>query len=115
MSLDEFWINEFGAKQSAKDFAGRVIRRSDSGNEQSPYGWNVDHILPKAGNGGDGIDNLQIAHIATNREKADRTSFVIEDLVYQVKKNTPKNTQGNRLAPYDYAGKKYCIVILESS
>jgi hypothetical protein len=34
MTEHEFWEREFGKTQSAKDFAGRTIKRGDYGKEQ---------------------------------------------------------------------------------
>ena len=42
------------------------------------YEVEIDHIVPKAAGGGNGIDNLQLVHIACNREKADKRVDVAE-------------------------------------
>ena len=112
MTFDEFWVSEFGNKDTAKDFTGKMIRRGDHRKENSQYGWDIDHILPLAANGVDDATNLQIVNIATNRLKADLTSFVIDGVNYQVMRNTPQNTIGRKIAPYSYKNKKYCITIV---
>jgi hypothetical protein len=120
MTHDEVWQNEFGQKETATDFAGRPVRRGDYGKKQSPTGWDYDHIEPLNPNGNEkhkkqynNIANVQIANIATNREKANKTSFSIHDTQYQVVRNTPKKINGKHLAPYNYKEKNYCIVILD--
>jgi hypothetical protein len=119
MTIEEFWENEFGNKTSVKDFAGRFLRKTDYRNQNSQSGWDIDHIEPLNHNGNgkhniNTIDNYQIANIATNREKANKTSFTINSVNYQVLRNTPKNISGHRLANYNYKNKRYCIVILEN-
>lgn len=61
-----------------KDMCGAWINRNEYDNDQSPYGWHVDHIYPKAGNGVlksiddheevDNHANLQAMHIKNNSE-----------------------------------------------
>jgi CRISPR/Cas system Type II protein with McrA/HNH and RuvC-like nuclease domain len=112
MTSDEFWVHEFGDVPKAKDFAGRSINRNEYGKE-TKGGWTVDHILPQASNGSNAINNWQITHWETNREKADKIAFTIGGVEYQVKKI--KNLyEEDRVAyyPYEKNGKKYGIVIL---
>ena len=119
MTSDEVWQNEFGQKEIAKDFADKTVRRGDYGKEKLSTGWDYDHIEPLNPNGNEkhkkqynDIVNVQIVNVATNREKANKTSFTINGIQYQVVKNTPKKTKGKCLAPYNYKNKKHCIVIL---
>jgi hypothetical protein len=111
----EFWEHEFGNVEYAQDFAGRMVRKGDYRKQNSEYAWDYDHILPESPNGPNSLENWQIVNIKTNREKADKTSFKIDGVLYQVQKNTQKNTQGKQLAPYPnkYKGKKYCIIIVQ--
>ena len=44
MTPDELWKNEFGQRETARDFTGKPVRCGDYGKEQSPTGWNYDHI-----------------------------------------------------------------------
>jgi hypothetical protein len=130
MTCDEFWEHELGNKTEAKDFAGFTVRKKDfignfqKGSKLPPTAWNCDDIEPlnpksneKHRQHLDGISNWQVANVETNRTKANKTTFEINDKLYQVIRNTPKNIQGKRLAPYPnkqnpYNGKKYCIIIL---
>jgi hypothetical protein len=53
------------------DVYGLPIRYADFGNIESPYGWEVDHILPVAAGGTDDLTNLQPLHWENNRQKGD--------------------------------------------
>ena len=46
---------------------GREIRYSHYGNNDSPYNWDIDHILPKKHNGSDCLSNLQPVLASKNR------------------------------------------------
>jgi CRISPR/Cas system Type II protein with McrA/HNH and RuvC-like nuclease domain len=111
MTYDEFWVSEFGNCEYAYDFAQIQIKRSDFRNEYSQFSWDIDHIQPISKSGPDNISNLQITNMQVNRIKADKTTFEINNISYQVKK-TKNLYQEDRLAEYPYDDKKYCIVIL---
>ena len=93
------WQEEFGNVKWATDFAGRVMYFDDFGDRKiyRPYkgryiytGWNLHHILPKANGGTNAKFNLTCTNIITNEEAGDRTTFVIGDTMYQVRKNYGK-------------------------
>lgn len=54
-----------------KDYAGAWIRKSDYGNRNSEYGWEVDHLCPLSMNGTYDIGNLYPLHWKNNLAKAD--------------------------------------------
>lgn len=53
-----------------KDACGAWIRRSDYG-RNTEYGWEVDHVVPKAAGGSDDADNLAPLHWENNIAKSD--------------------------------------------
>ena len=57
------------------DRCGRIMRYSDHGNTDSNYGWEIDHIYPRAKGGASTIDNLQPLNWQTNREKGNFFPF----------------------------------------
>ena len=108
----DFWEKEFGNLEEAEDFAGRKIRKNAHGQNNSQYGWDIDHIQPLAKNGTDTDNNKQIVHIDTNDDKGDRTTFSIGNKTYQVQRKS-KSDKACWANKYDYSNKKYCIVEIE--
>jgi hypothetical protein len=49
-----------------RDEFGNLIRFSDYGNRQSPYGWEIDHRQPEALGGSDLLTNLRPLHHRAN-------------------------------------------------
>jgi CRISPR/Cas system Type II protein with McrA/HNH and RuvC-like nuclease domain len=111
MTSNQFWEMEFGTRDTANDFAGRVIHKSEYG-RKNEFGWTVDHILPLSLNGPDRIDNWQIAHYKTNEEKSNKNTFEANGKYFQVKKI--KNIfDDDKMANYPYKKRKkiYCIIM----
>jgi len=107
-----FWSRELGDMTEAEDFAGYCINKGAYRDENSNYGWDIDHIQPLSKGGNDTDDNKQIVSIYVNREKADKTTFAINDERYQIHKTTKVHSDYYANG-YDYSDKKYCIVEVE--
>ena len=54
-----------------KDECGATIKRTEYGNRNSQYGWEVDHIVPESKGGTDHLSNLQPLHRENNQAKSD--------------------------------------------
>lgn len=56
-----------------KDECGAWIQRTQYGNRNSPYGWEIDHIIPKSEGGTDDISNLRPLEWENNIRRQDGT------------------------------------------
>ena len=45
-----------------KDCLGNLVRFADYGNRHSPFGWELDYIVPRAAGGTHDLENLQALH-----------------------------------------------------
>ena len=80
------WVQQFGKKQKAVDFAGREIAKAAYNDRNSDFGWNVDHIYPESKGGKTADYNLICCHILTNDEKADKSSFTANGKKFEIQK-----------------------------
>ena len=80
------WVQQFGKKQKAVDFAGRDIAKAAYNDRNSDFGWNVDHIYPESKGGKTADYNLICCHILTNDEKADKSSFTANGKKFEIQK-----------------------------
>ena len=53
---------QLNAWEFRKDCLGNLVRFSDFGNRHSPFGWELDFIVPRSNGGPDNPDNLQALH-----------------------------------------------------
>lgn len=54
-----------------KDACGAWIKKTEYGNRENAYGWEVDHIYPKSKGGGDEADNIRALQHENNASKSD--------------------------------------------
>lgn len=54
-----------------KDKCGAWIRRTNHGDINSGWGWEIDHITPVSKGGTDDLSNLRPLHWINNRERQD--------------------------------------------
>lgn len=57
------------------DKCGKRIKKSEHGNRNSSYGWEIDHIDPVSNGGSDNVSNLQPLHWENNADKADKLNW----------------------------------------
>ena len=74
--VDAVWkkgrpIPDFDPDMFRKDKFGGWMKRSEYGNLDGDFGWEIDHIRPVSENGGDELDNLQPLYWKYNRIKGD--------------------------------------------
>jgi hypothetical protein len=53
---------QLNAWEFRKDCLGNLVRFSDYGNRHSPFGWELDHIVPHVSGGTNDPENLQALH-----------------------------------------------------
>ena len=69
----KIWQEKYGDKTRVTDAYGTQIDKAAYGDVNSEFGWDLDHITPKAGGGGGQRSNLQPLHWKNNRAKGNRT------------------------------------------
>jgi len=62
-----------------RDTCGHAMRFSDHGNENSQYGWEIDHIVPVSKGGSDSLPNLQPLYWENNRKKGNKYPWYCEN------------------------------------
>ena len=67
----DVWNEVYGNKETVRDYAGRLMKKSACGNPHSDYYPTIDHIRPLSLGGSDVLGNIEICHRDTNEEKAD--------------------------------------------
>jgi hypothetical protein len=63
---ERVWLRIYGSAETARDHEGFTMKRADYGDRNSPYGWELDHIIPKALGGADHDGNLRPRHCKGN-------------------------------------------------
>ena len=66
----DLWNEFYGNKETVRDYAGRLMKKSACGNPNSDFYPTIDHIRPLSLGGGDILGNIEICHRDTNEEKA---------------------------------------------
>jgi len=54
------------------DICGDLMKRSEHGVYGAKNGWQIDHVIPVAQNGSNGLGNLQPLTTKNNQEKGDQ-------------------------------------------
>lgn len=75
-TIQDVWVKgrvipNYSSETWRRDTCGIAMKRSEHGNTNSEYGWEIDHINPKSNGGSDAIANLQPLHWENNRHKGD--------------------------------------------
>jgi len=68
---DDVWkkgraIDGYSYDEWRHDEFGKVMKYKEYGNRDSQYGWEVDHIKPKANGGSDDLSNLRPLNYKSN-------------------------------------------------
>ena len=62
---------QLNAWEFRKDCLGNLVRFTDFGNRHSPFGWELDFIVPKSTGGSSDPDNLQALHWRANAARGE--------------------------------------------
>ena len=66
------WEAHYGRKPGVKDPYGTWIEKTAYGDENSKFGWDLDHIVPKSRGGTNAMSNLRPMHYSNNRARGNR-------------------------------------------
>jgi len=69
-----------------KDCLGNLVRYSDFGNRHSPFGWEIDYIVPRSLGGASDPENLQALHwkaLAARTEQHPRGLTMQEEIAIE--------------------------------
>lgn len=79
-TIDNVWrkgqtVSGYDPDKVRRDRCGALMQRSQYGNTDHAWGWEIDHIVPKAKDGSDDLSNLQPLQWANNRHKGDNWPY----------------------------------------
>jgi hypothetical protein len=63
--------NHASAWDFRKDCLGNMVRYADFGNRKSPFGWELDFVIPKSLGGTSDPENLQALHWRATAARSD--------------------------------------------
>ena len=93
-TLERIWqtarkVEGMDANMVRKDPCGAWIVRDKYGMSDNEYGWEVDHIYPRALGGDDNPQNLRAMHCANARSKGDSYPSYIVAMTSEGQVNVP--------------------------
>ena len=62
---------QLNAWEFRKDCLGNLVRFTDYGNRHSPFGWELDQIVPRAAGGSSDLENIQALHWRATAARGD--------------------------------------------
>ncbi|MCU0104999.1 hypothetical protein N7603_04950 [Acholeplasma vituli] len=80
------WNERYGDRTEVPDFAGYLMRKGAYNDRNSQYGWNIHHKQPLTKGGQDDKLNIELTSIYVNDTIANKTSYVIDDVIYETKR-----------------------------
>lgn len=86
-------VDGYDKSRFRKDACGAWIQRSEYGNHNSQYGWDIDHVCPKSLGGGDEFINLRPMQWQNNLSKADDFPYYFSAVIANGRTNEGKKVQ----------------------
>lgn len=84
---------DFDPNLIGTDCCGAIIVRSEYGNVESQYGWEIDHVYPQSAGGDDALINLRAMQWQNNRSKGDDFPVYKVAVQAQASVNAPVDKQ----------------------
>lgn len=72
-------IDRYDSAIWRRDACGHTMNYHEHGNTNSQYGWEIDHIVPRARGGQTVLSNLQPLYWDNNRKKGDTFPWYCEN------------------------------------
>jgi hypothetical protein len=102
-------VNGLDPQEWRKDVFGNLIKYCDHG-KTTKYGWDIDHIVPKAKGGADDIYNLQPVQYSKNRSMGEKMTCKNKQILFEALEEKRGISYSKTGCHFKYEIGKLCFV-----